>query len=170
MQRNFKLDEWYVSPGPNIADKIIEMGDSQSWGTPVKAAVTDWNISDYPLFDELVRQLHVLYPTHKIEELWGAVYRQGDYAQNHCHPGFDYSFVWYLDTCTHCSPLVFPDVEHPWMPPLHVARPKVGQLLVFSGNDHHYVTPQYCTHERVVVSGNLVPVEKLSEWEPGYYQ
>lgn len=170
MQRNFKIDKWYVSPGHKIIKEILSLGDEQFWGTSVKAAVSDWNIQDLPVFDDLRQQIHALYSDYKIEELWSAVYRQGDYAQNHCHPGFDYSFVWYLDTCRDCSPLVFPDVEHPWMPPLHVHRPKVGELLVFSGNSHHYVTPHICSHERIVVSGNLVPVKKEATWEPGYYQ
>ena len=71
MQRNFKLDKWYVSHH-KIAENIIDLGDAQNWGTSVKAAVTDWHLQDYPLFDELVlQQLNVLYPNHKIEELWG---------------------------------------------------------------------------------------------------
>tara|TARA_B100001250_G_scaffold125848_1_gene107085 strand:- start:1399 stop:1911 length:513 start_codon:yes stop_codon:yes gene_type:complete len=170
MQRNFKLEEWYVKPHHKIADNIVDLGDAQNWGTSVKAAVSEWQLQDHPMFEELLQQLYALYPNHKVKELWGCTYRQGDFAQCHCHPGFDYSFAWYLDTCVHCTPLVFPDPEHPWMPPLQVVRPKVGNLYVFGGDAPHYVPPHTCLHERVVVSGNLVSVDKEAQWEPGYYQ
>ena len=71
------------------------------------------------------------------------------------HIGFDWSFVWYLDTCVHCSPLVFPNILRPWLPP-EVIKPKVGNLHVFDGSRPHYVPPHTCAHDRIVVSGNLI--------------
>ena len=151
MQRIINIERFYIAPCAKIVDNILSIGDEQNGTTAVKADVTDWNIEEYTLES----QLNVLYPKHTIEELWGCTYRQGDFAETHCHFGFDKSFVWFVDTCTHCSPLIFPDPEHPWMPPLASIRPSRGNLIVFNSNDIHYVPPHTCKHHRMVLSGNM---------------
>ena len=151
MQRIINIERFYIAPCAKIVDNILSIGDEQNGTTAVKADVTDWNIEAYTLES----QLNVLYPQHTIEELWGCTYRQGDFAETHCHRGFDKSFVWFVDTCTHCSPLIFPDPEHPWMPPLASIRPSRGNLIVFNSNDIHYVPPHTCKHHRMVLSGNM---------------
>ena len=151
MQRIINIERFYIAPCAKIVNNILSIGDEQNGSTAVKADVTDWNIEEYTLES----QLNVLYPQHTIEELWGCTYRQGDFAETHCHRGFDKSFVWFVDTCTHCSPLIFPDPEHPWMPPLASIRPSRGNLIVFNSNDIHYVPPHTCKHHRMVISGNM---------------
>ena len=151
MQRIINIERFYIAPCAKIVNNILSIGDEQNGTTAVKADVTDWNIEEYTLES----QLNVLYPKHTIEELWGCTYRQGDFAETHCHRGFDKSFVWFVDTCTHCSPLIFPDPEHPWMPPLASIRPSRGNLIVFNSNDIHYVPPHTCKHHRMVLSGNM---------------
>ena len=151
MQRIINIERFYIAPCAKIVDNILSIGDEQNGTTAVKADVTDWNIEEYTLES----QLNVLYPQHTIEELWGCTYRQGDFAETHCHRGFDKSFVWFVDTCTHCSPLIFPDPEHPWMPPLASIRPSRGNLIVFNSNGIHYVPPHTCKHHRMVLSGNM---------------
>lgn len=151
MQRIINIERFYIAPCAKIVDNILAIGDEQNGTTAVKADVTDWNIEEYTLES----QLNVLYPKHTIEEIWGCTYRQGDFAETHCHRGFDKSFVWFVDTCTHCSPLIFPDPEHPWMPPLASIRPSRGNLIVFNSNDIHYVPPHTCKHHRMVLSGNM---------------
>jgi len=151
MQRIINIERFYIAPCAKIVNNILSIGDEQNGTTAVKADVTDWNIEEYTLES----QLNVLYPQHTIEELWGCTYRQGDFAETHCHRGFDKSFVWFVDTCTHCSPLIFPDPEHPWMPPLASIRPSRGNLIVFNSNDIHYVPPHTCKHHRMVISGNM---------------
>ena len=151
MQRIINIERFYIAPCAKIVNNILSIGDEQNGTTAVKADVTDWNIEEYTLES----QLNVLYPKHTIEEIWGCTYRQGDFAETHCHRGFDKSFVWFVDTCTHCSPLIFPDPEHPWMPPLASIRPSRGNLIVFNSNDIHYVPPHTCKHHRMVISGNM---------------
>ena len=151
MQRIINIERFYIDPCAKIVDNILSIGDEQNGTTAVKADVTDWNLEEYTLES----QLNVLYPKHTIEEIWGCTYRQGDFAETHCHRGFDKSFVWFVDTCTHCSPLIFPDPEHPWMPPLASIRPSRGNLIVFNSNDIHYVPPHTCKHHRMVLSGNM---------------
>ena len=157
MQRIINIERFYIAPCAKIVDNILSIGDEQNGTTAVKADVTDWNIEEYTLES----QLNVLYPKHTIEELWGCTYRQGDFAETHCHRGFDKSFVWFVDTCTHCSPLIFPDPEHPWMPPLASIRPSRGNLIVFNSNDIHYVPPHTCKHDRMVISGNMALINSV---------
>ena len=155
MKQILKIETFYVKPPVNTDEILADL----DWyhhcdGRPVKANVTDWNVSEY--FPDLCRQLNVLYPNHKIEELWVASYERGDYAEAHNHRGFDWSFVWYLDACTSCNPISFPNLKHPWLTHEHI-YPKVGSLHVFDADLVHYVAPHTCHHhERIVVSGNLI--------------
>ena len=154
MKQNLRIETFYVKPPVN-KDEIL---DNLDWfrrdDKPVKANVTNWNVSDH--FPDLCRQLNVLYPNHKIEELWVASYERGDYAEAHNHSGFDWSFVWYLDACTSCNPISFPDIKRPWISDERI-YPKVGNLHVFDAGLVHYIVPHTCYHhERIVVSGNLI--------------
>ncbi len=163
MKQNLRIETFYVRPPVNT-DEIL---DSLDWyhrsDAPVKASLTDWYMFDQ--FPDLCRQLNVLYPNHKIQDLWVASYERGDYAEAHNHSGFDWSFVWYLDACTSCNPISFPDLKHPWKMDDRI-YPKVGNLHVFDASLHHYVCPHTCYHHnRVVVSGNLIhrEVSKLND-------
>ena len=151
MQRYIKTETFYLRPCDKIVHTIKSIGDEQGYTTSVKASVTDWNLE----IPQLEDYLHVLYPKHTIKELWGCTYRQGEFAQTHNHSGFDFSFVWFVDTCSHCSPLFFPEPDHTCMPPLTVHKALRGNLIVFDAHDIHYVPPQSCNHERLVVSGNM---------------
>ena len=57
---------------------------------------------------------------------------------------------------TSTSPLVFPNTECPWMPPLRVVTPMRGNIIVFDANEMHYVPPVSDGHTRVTVSGNMI--------------
>ena len=155
MKQILKIETFYVKPPVNTNEILADL----DWyhhcdGRPVKANVTDWNVSEY--FPDLCRQLNVLYPNHKIEELWVASYERGDYAEAHNHSGFDWSFVWYLDACSSCMPISFPDIKRPWISDERI-YPKVGNLHVFDAGLVHYIVPHTCYHhERIVVSGNLI--------------
>ena len=154
MKQNLKIETFYIQPPVNT-DEIL---DNLNWyrrsDAPVKADLTDWNVSEY--FPDLCRQLNVLYPNHEVEDLWVASYGRGDYAETHNHTGLDWSFVWYLDACTSCNPISFPNLKHPWLTHERI-YPKVGSLHVFDADLVHYVAPHTCHHhERIVVSGNLI--------------
>ena len=156
MRRELNIDTWYLAPDVNIVGTIESFGDEQKRTTNVKADVTSWNTHQKTkAFQPLINQLNVLYPKYSIQELWGCTYQQGDFTQSHNHSGFDLAFAWFVDSCSHCSPLVFPNFERPWLPPLAVIKPLQGNLVVFSGKEIHYVSPHTCPHHRMVVSGNL---------------
>tara|TARA_B100001778_G_scaffold290736_1_gene260393 strand:+ start:424 stop:936 length:513 start_codon:yes stop_codon:yes gene_type:complete len=155
MQRTIKLETHFLIPPYKIEEEIIAYGDQQNRTTNVNADVTHWHVHKDNKFNFLVDYIHEIYPTHTIEELWGCTYRQGNFTKTHNHYGFDRGFVWFVDTSATCSPLIFPDPEHPWMPPIHVIQPKKGTIVVFSGQDLHYVPPQINGYTRVVMSGNM---------------
>ncbi len=168
MQQIVNIDKYYVRPPINYKEIIKELSLYRREDAPVKADLSDWDLSDCYLFDELLGQLNVIYPSQEIEDLWISIYRPGDYAEAHNHNGSVWAFVWYLDACPECSPLVFPDIKHPWLPP-EVVKPKVGNLHVFDGEQVHYVPPHTCSHDRIIVAGNLVPVS-TSQQEEDFYQ
>ena len=154
MKQNLRIETFYVKPPVNTSEILDNLDWFRRDDKPVKANVTNWNVSDY--FPDLCRQLNVLYPNHKIEELWVASYERGDHAEAHNHSGFDWSFVWYLDACSSCMPISFPDIKRPWISDERI-YPKVGNLHVFDAGLVHYIVPHTCYHhERIVVSGNLI--------------
>ena len=155
MQRTIKLETHFLAPPYKIVDEIKAYGDQQDRSTNVKADHTHWHVHQDNKFNILTDYIHENYPKHTIDELWGCAYKQGDFTQAHNHYGFDRAFVWFVDTSPTCSPLIFPDPEHPWMPDIHVITPQNGLLVVFGGCELHYVPPQVNNYERVVMSGNL---------------
>ena len=155
MQRTIKLETHFLAPPYKIVDEIKAYGDQQDRSTNVKADHTHWHVHKDNKFNILTDYIHENYPKHTIDELWGCAYKQGDFTQAHNHYGFDRAFVWFVDTSPTCSPLIFPDPEHPWMPDIHVITPQNGLLVVFGGCELHYVPPQVNNYERVVMSGNL---------------
>jgi|TARA_B100001093_G_scaffold416178_1_gene406777 hypothetical protein len=155
IQRKIKIEEHFLHPPYKIEEEIKAYGDQLGRATNIKADHTHWHLEKDNKFNILTDFINENYPKHTIEELWGCTYRQGDFTQAHTHYGFDRGFVWFVDTSSTCSPLIFPDPEHPWMPPLRVIQPKQGKIVVFSGMDLHYVPPQVTNYERVVLSANM---------------
>ena len=153
---NIKIESHFVHVYDNIREEILSYGDELNRTSPVRADHTRWQLQDENrAFDKFIDTFHEIYPKYKINELWGCTYRQGDYAEAHNHFGFDLAFVWFVDTCSHCSPLIFPDIKHPWLEHEAVIEPRDGMLYVFTGKDIHYVLPHTCDHERIIISGNV---------------
>jgi hypothetical protein len=94
---------------------------------------------------------------YSISDLWGAIYKAGDYTKLHQHLGSPasmgcLSFVYYAQAeDRNTAPLVFPGIEHS-------IKPVTGQLVIFPGWLPHYV-PEYTPAEnleRIVMAGNVV--------------
>ena len=165
MERRVNPQTYYLYPEKWIADYIRHVGDQNNRGSSLKCDVTHWTMHQDEPFWEITEKINVianqlLMDRHgcvEICEMWGGVYKRGDYATIHMHPDPNYvqSFVWYIDACPDCSPLVFPEPDRPWMPPAAVITPDTGILVLFNSTDLHYVPPQECEHERVIISGNI---------------
>tara|TARA_B100001109_G_scaffold128133_1_gene104257 strand:+ start:84 stop:593 length:510 start_codon:yes stop_codon:yes gene_type:complete len=151
-----KLESHFIPVNDNIVEDILSYGDELNRSSPVRADHTRWRLHDHTSsFNSFIEKFNEIYPTYKINELWGATYRQGDYAEAHNHYGFDRAFVWFVDTHPCCNPLIFPNIKEPWLPHYEVIQPRNGMLYVFGGKDIHYVEPSTCKHPRIVMSGNL---------------
>ena len=153
-----KIDSHFIEVNDKIVETILSYGDELKRSSPVKADHTRWKLqNDDRTFDYFIQQIHEIYPKHRISELWGCTYRQGDYAEAHNHFGFDLAFAWFVDTCSNCTPLIFRDIRHPWLAEENdrIITPINGMCYVFSGKDIHYVAPHICSHPRIVMSGNM---------------
>ena len=163
LQRNIKIESHYIPVDVKIREAILKRGDELNRSSPVRADHTQWKLHRNSEYSYFIDKFHEIYPKYRINELWGCTYRQGDFAKTHNHSGFDLAFVWFVDTCSFCSPLVFPDTEHLWLPPLSSIKPLTGNLHVFRGRDIHYVPPHTCPHDRMIISGNMALINTMAE-------
>ena len=86
---------------------------------------------------------------------WGISYNQNEESKPHIHTNTSWNWVYYIDCCENCLPLVFTkrNIE---------VKPNIDQLIFFNGGDdlnEHAVFPQKCEHERVIISGNIEYVD-----------
>jgi hypothetical protein len=137
---------------------ILKKQDAQKRKTNVKAFMTHWLMhKEESMFAEICTQaLELAEKTgpHKIDmqtsECWGAVYREGDFTQQHDHWPQLWSWVYNVECCSECSPLVFPNGHS--TPPI---LPEEGTMILFPAWVLHSVPTQMCKHDRIVVAGNI---------------
>ena len=77
-----------------------------------------------------------------------AIYKTGESTDPHAHWPSLWSFVYCVDACPKCSPLVFPGAGR-------AIKPNTGLIIIFPGDVSHYVPKQECEHNRVIISGNI---------------
>ena len=99
--------------------------------------------------------------------IWGAIYKKGEYAISHEHSNAKnvLSFVYFVNVTKECSPLIFPNIEKPWEDNDKIITPENGKLVIFDPKLRHYVPPQKVDHERVVIAGNIfseLPPQKIT--------
>ena len=85
---------------------------------------------------------------------WGISYNQNEEALPHAHLEAPWVWIYYVDCCENCSPLVFTKINIK-------VKTNIDQLIFFNGVNEHAVFPQKCEHERVVVSGNFEYVDGI---------
>ena len=85
-----------------------------------------------------------------ITESWGLIYKQGNYTAPHSHWPSTWGFVYTVQSCDKCSPLIFDQMDE-----TVEFVPKTGQMLLFPAWLNHSVPEQQCEHERIKVAGNL---------------
>tara|TARA_R100001126_G_scaffold80175_1_gene48590 strand:- start:985 stop:1506 length:522 start_codon:yes stop_codon:yes gene_type:complete len=142
----------------DIIGAILQQGDCQKRKSNVQADMTSWHIhktnsSFQWICDRALKSAQSITPNIKlnmyVRDCWGAVYKKGDYTNEHDHFPSLWSFVFYVDCCEKCSPLVFPTANN------YKLIPKVGSLTIFPSFVFHLVPIQQCQHNRIVVSGNI---------------
>ena len=85
-----------------------------------------------------------------ITESWGLIYKQGNYTSPHSHWPSTWGFVYTVQACDKCSPLIFDQMDESVE-----FVPRTGQMLLFPAWLNHSVPEQQCEHERIKIAGNL---------------
>ena len=85
-----------------------------------------------------------------ITESWGLIYKRDNYTSPHSHWPSTWGFVYTVQACDKCSPLIFDQMDESVE-----FVPKTGQMLLFPAWLNHSVPKQQCEHERIKVAGNL---------------
>ena len=150
-------DKWKTL-NPILEKFIRQQGDRINHKSNVKAQMTEWNMqieAGGEHFQELVnwvREISLeISPVQFIPDcydVWGAVYKKGDYTISHDHWPAIWSWTYYVNVTSQCSPLVFTNTDYK-------VQPTNGLLVMFPGWVKHKVLPQENDHERVMVAGNL---------------
>jgi len=151
-----------------IIRAIREEGGTLTRETVVKAYMTDWILkldhnaepySDFFAFinNSLTTSIHKLSGVtkekirYRFANIWGAIYKDGDYTQSHSHAPTQISFVYYLMADPiDSSPLVFDEIDYS-------ITPKTGMLVMCPGWLTHHVPPYkpLSVNDRIVLAGNI---------------
>ena len=141
-----------------LADTCRDIGDVQQNQTNVQASMTDWYMhetnSDFMQVCEIAIQLaYDNSPSMAIVSLmpydcWGAIYTKGNYTKSHEHWPQIWSWVYNVECCENCAPLIFEDASYQ-------IAPIKGNMVLFPGWIRHQVSEQQCDHERIILAGNL---------------
>ena len=84
-------------------------------------------------------------------DCWGAIYSKGNYSDIHEHWPQIWSWVYNVECCEDCSPLIFDDTyKHKYS-----IYPKSGNMILFPGWIRHSVPEHQCDHDRIILAGNL---------------
>ena len=154
---------------PVLENKIRNIGDVIKHASNVKADMTDFHMQHDPDFKKIC-DFAIMQIINSIEGLnqrgaemlrfdiidcWGMVYKggQGHHTQEHAHWPSTFSFCYYVNACEECAPLQFTKANYE-------VTPRSGLMVIFPGNVSHSVPNQYCTHDRVAISGNISVIVK----------
>jgi len=143
----------------NINDRLIkiikQVGDNQNRKTNVKAYMTDWFMQrKYHIFNSVgdiaIKFAQEASPSEvqlELYDIWGAVYKRGDFTKNHDHWPHTWSFSYYVKS-DGTTPIIFPDSPYS-------LYPKTNDIVLFPGILRHGVPIHESDEERIIVSGNI---------------
>ena len=142
----------------NDLTKIIKLvGDTQNRKTNVKAYMTDWFMQrEYQIFNSVgdiaIKFAQEASPCEvqlELCDIWGAIYKRGDFTKAHDHWPHPWSFSYYVKS-DGTTPITFPD-----SPCYHYFYPKTNDIVLFPGILRHGVPIHQSDEERIIVSGNI---------------
>ena len=140
----------------NDLTKIIKLvGDTQNRKTNVKADMTDWFMQrKYQIFNSVgdiaIKFAQEASPCEvqlELCDIWGAIYKRGDFTKAHDHWPHPWSFSYYVKS-DGTTPITFPDS------PCYF-YPKTNDMILFPGILRHGVPIHESDEERIIVSGNI---------------
>ena len=149
--------------------KIIKKcGDVQNRRTNVKADMTDWFMQPTQLWgagvkieagkyqefnsvgDIAIKLAQKASPCEvhlELYDIWGVVYKRGDFTKPHDHWPHPWSFSYYVKSDGN-TPIIFPEGHH-------YCYPKTNDMVLFPGILRHGVPIHESDEERIIVSGNI---------------
>ena len=158
IRERLKIEE-YNYP---FADKVKSQLQSQitllsaSGPSNINAQFTGWELQGKEV-DNIIKWISNLITkdfvpdggfTLKCSELWGVLYKEGDYITEHDHSPSLYSFSYYVNVPKGSSPLVFVTSGRK-------IKPEEGKLVIFESRLLHKVPTNKCK-DRCVISGNFI--------------
>lgn len=149
-----------------ITKTCRRIGDVQKKSSNVQASMTGWFMHETDEdFMEVVNLAINLAQKNSPSiinlmpyDCWGAIYQKGEYTKPHDHWPQIWSWVYNVECCNKCAPLVFPDYE---LQEQYSLVPQKGNLTLFPGWVKHYVPEHKCNHDRIILAGNL----GVNPWE-----
>tara|TARA_R110000822_G_scaffold218384_2_gene352808 strand:+ start:440 stop:1018 length:579 start_codon:yes stop_codon:yes gene_type:complete len=162
METNLSNLSLFEQLNNRLIKDTLEAGDVQNKTTNVKAAMTDWRmVTTHESYQDLIKiiipeialcedikAIQGGYPTFVCGEMWGAVYKKGQYTNEHKHNAI-FSFTYYAKAEKGCAPLVFTK------PGYRKFQPKTGSLFIWKGDYSHLVPPEETNNLRIVIAGNI---------------
>ncbi len=139
-------------------DAFLEEAESSKWPMSYKSNVqgkmSGWHQESKILtkMSEWVKSIieseHSIISTDlKVHDLWYAKYDVGDSANPHCHHPSSWSFVYFLNSPSGSSSLVFTNSGSQ-------VAPEEGTVVIFDSSVMHHVNPNQCDG-RYVIAGNV---------------
>ena len=148
-----------------LAQTCRDIGDVQKHTTNVKGSMTGWYMHESNRdFMEVCRMAtDVAYENSPRQgvpfmpyDCWGAIYTKGNYTKVHEHWPMVWSWVYNVECCDDCAPLIFHDSrEDNHSDHAYSLAPKEGRFTMFPGWIKHSVPKHMCDHERIIVAGNI---------------
>ena len=82
-------------------------------------------------------------------DVWGVIYRKGEFSLSHNHYPSAWSFGYYIQMPKGSAPVVFPGADQ-------TIYPKEGDMIVFPGWVQHEVPANKTEEERIMIAGNII--------------
>jgi len=149
-----------------LEEDILSLPDAQNKITNVKANMSTWNLWDQidikPLMDKIepiIENNSIITFNKRVGEkiednptifnnIWSAVYKNGDYTVPHMHMPAIGSFVYYVKAEGDTSPLIFSCSGFE-------VQASTDTLVIFPGYMTHEVPPLLSDELRIVIAGNF---------------
>lgn len=142
-----------------MINELYRIGDKMDHSTNVKASMTSYELwNDSPKFTPFLDNIKkVVDKVQKLDDryenelvsAWGSIYKKDHYTIPHSHEPATYSWVYYLKTDEHSSPLIFENGE------LSI-NVEDDLFVIFPSYVWHMVPPQKEGGDRVVLAGNYI--------------
>ena len=142
-----------------VYDCLLHYEDKQNYLTNVKATMTEWNLESpeiEKLKDYIINSLQDLPndlrwgPPGKFQfkNLWGNIYRYGEYTCSHGHIPEDLTMVYFLTAQEGDAPLLLDDSKTP-------IHPQEGLFALFPSYVFHSVPKHMANNVRITLSGDI---------------